>query len=101
MTHAQRQFREELARAGITLDDKPAPIAKLEHAAEQPVDRAKVREILVAAGAPAEDLEWLVEGCPSLDDARAYRAIRIAWCVDCGASRMCDPEGCLECRRSA
>ena len=64
-----------------------------------PVDRVEVRAILVAAGAPPGDLEWLVRSCPSVEDARGYRPpAREAWCASCGDVRACDSEGCLACR---
>lgn len=64
-------------------------------------ERAEVRAILVAAGAPAEDLEWLVESCPSLADARGYRPPpQQAWCARCDGVRAVDERGCIACRDS-
>ena len=65
-----------------------------------PVDRDEIRAILVAAGAPSGDLEWLVASCPSIEDARGYRPppARQAWCLDCGDVTACDESGCIACR---
>jgi len=64
-----------------------------------PVDRDEIRAILMAAGAPADDLEWLVRSCPGLEDARGYRPpARQAWCIDCGDVTACDDRGCIACR---
>lgn len=66
-----------------------------------PADRAEVRAILVAADAPAEDLEWLVESCPSVADARSYRPPpRLAWCARCDGVRVADSKGCATCREA-
>ena len=66
-------LRARLASVGIYLDEeKPAPRPAT---APQPaaVDRELVREILIAACAPARDLSWLVASCPSVAHARGYR----------------------------
>jgi len=34
--------------------------------------RDAIREILIAAGAPARDLEWLTASCPDVYSARRY-----------------------------
>lgn len=102
MTRDSAYLRAELARnAGLFLDEpdsdrdvKPpnTPEPSLE------VDRAEVRRILVAAGAPAADLEWLVASCVSVEAARGYRAPpSYAWCVDCGTSMPIDEHGCIAC----
>jgi hypothetical protein len=36
-------------------------------------DRDRIREILIAAGAPTRDLEWMVASCPDESFALAYR----------------------------
>ena len=69
-------MRHMLRANGIVLDDpkqasaaaRPPRSQSVEH-----VDRDEVRAALLAAGAPARDLEWLTESCPSLTAARAYR----------------------------
>lgn len=67
-------LRMRLASVGIFLDEK-----KEEEPRAAPgssvvvVDRVRVREILVAAGAPAHDVEWLTASCPSVDHALRYR----------------------------
>lgn len=64
-----------------------------------PVDPTTVRKILLAAGAPAQDMDALVDACRTLDDARGYRRQpRQAWCVRCDGVTASDDAGCLECR---
>lgn len=95
-------LRAELARvAGIFLGEPAVDDRDLKPAntPDAPPDRDEVRRILVEAGAPAGDLEWLIASCPSVDDAEGYRAPpRIAWCVDCGQATACDDDGCIACR---
>lgn len=63
------------------------------------IDRDKIRALLVGAGAPAEDLDWLVASCPSERDAERYRAPpRDAWCFRCDGVTLTDREGCVPCR---
>lgn len=62
---ASRFLRGQLAAVGIFLDEPDRPRA--------PVDRDEARGILAAAGAPLGEIERLVEQCPSLEWARAYR----------------------------
>lgn len=100
---ADRAFmRGILAAYGMPLDKpiehgQPAPGAR--PADPAPVDRDAVRALLVAAGAPGRDLEWLVVSCPSIDAARAYRPPPIcAWCVDCASEQPIDADGCQTCR---
>jgi len=71
-----------------------------EPAASVSVDAlTEIRAILVAAGVPPGDLEWLVRSCPSIEDARSYRPpARQAWCLDCDDVQPCDDGGCLTCR---
>jgi hypothetical protein len=101
MTGRDQAFlRGQLASVGILLDP-PTPTAAATPAAkdESSVDRDQVRAILVAAGAPTEDLNWLIASCPSIEDARGYRPPpRSAWCIDCADVRPCDDGGCLVCR---
>lgn len=103
---ADRAFmRGILAAYGMPLDppiDPARPTSEIEPAEPAPVDRDdEVRSILVEAGAPDRDLEWLIASCPSIDDARAYRAPPIyAWCVDCGSQQPIDADGCQTCRGS-
>jgi hypothetical protein len=97
------RMRMELASAGILLDRPSATATVPATPAPRPaVDREQVRAILVAAGAPATDLEWLIASCPSLDDARGYQPPtllpRLAWCVDCGDAVPTDSLGCIPCR---
>jgi len=68
-------FRGQLASVGIIFDTPPGPSSPIPAAAVEPapVDRGLVRRILVAAGAPERDLEWLTASCPSVDDALAYQ----------------------------
>lgn len=67
-----------LQNAGITLDEhiRRAPRPPTDRPEPVVVDPARVREILVAAGAPERDLEWLVESCPSVWDAMKYTPTR-------------------------
>jgi hypothetical protein len=67
-----------LASVGIFLDDPPATGA-ITHAVVQQRDeeaelitREKIREILIAAGVPARNLEWLTASCPGIEYARGY-----------------------------
>lgn len=75
MTPAE-QMRMMLAQnAGIFFDDPAAPSPTAMSSpptSPDPADREIVREILVARGAPAEALEWLVESCPSVEVAREF-----------------------------
>jgi len=103
MTSRDRAFlRGQLATVGILLEPATSPCLSAAPAApNEPsrVDRDEVRAILVAARAPADDLDWLVASCPSVDDARGYRPpARQAWCIDCGGISACDDQGCIVCR---
>jgi len=108
MTGRDRTYLHgQLASVGIVLDpavpaapNSPPPAAEAPPIREPaPVDREEVRALLVAAGAPPDDLEWLVRSCPSIEDARGYRPpARRAWCLDCDDVRPCDDNGCLTCR---
>lgn len=70
-------MRARLASVGIFLDE-PKPAAKPARSTSADVnpDREAIREILVAAGAPDHDLEWLVNSCPNVDAARTYQPPR-------------------------
>jgi hypothetical protein len=95
-------LRGLLALSGILPDEPAIVTAPLMRTAPAPVDRDEVRRILVSAGAPAGDLEWLVRSAISLEAARGYRApARYAWCVECMGEVACDDDGCLTCRRTA
>jgi hypothetical protein len=94
-------MRGELAGVGIVLEPAAEPSSALVAPPSEPapVDRAEIRAILVAAGAPPGDLEWLVRSCPTVEHARGYRPPpRQAWCLDCEDVQPCDGEGCLACR---
>jgi hypothetical protein len=95
-------MRGQLASVGILLEPSAAPSTPAAPATADAVDRDEVRAILIAAGAPARDLEWLVRSCPSIEDARAYRPPHsIAYCARCGGPRAVDPQlGCIECATS-
>lgn len=77
MNHAQRQLREEMARAGLdfTLDERKPAIAPMPTvtSAGPEVDRTEIRELLVMLGAPGSDLEWLTASCPSVEYALTYQ----------------------------
>jgi len=91
----------QLASVGIVLEPAAAPSSAPAPPSRESaqVDREEVRAILVAAGAPPGDLEWLVRSCPSLEDARGYRPpAQQAWCLDCGDVTACDERGCIVCR---
>lgn len=71
-------LRGQLASVGILMDDPPTHAATPDPVRE-PVtvdERDEMRRILTAAGAPVRSLEWLVASCPSINDARSYRAPR-------------------------
>jgi hypothetical protein len=88
-------LRGQLASVGIFLDE-PTP-RQAHRALEQPmpgVDRDEVRRILMSAGAPPRDLDWLTASCPSIEDALGYVApTPEAWCVVCDGPRMLDQQG--------
>jgi len=96
-------LRGQLASVGIFLGEA-AQVPPAGTAGREPItvdERDEMRRVLVAGGAPAQDLEWLVASCPSLNDARDYRPpARWAWCVDCGQERPCDQRGCITCREA-
>lgn len=74
MNDQSSALRMRLASVGIFLDDKKTdPKAQPAQPAQVEVDRARIREILVAAGAPDSDVEWLTASCPSIDYALNYR----------------------------
>jgi hypothetical protein len=70
-------LRFQLASVGIALDDAPANRAQVPAPAPTPgpadVDRAAIREILSAAGAPEKHLDWLTQSCPSIEIAHTYK----------------------------
>jgi hypothetical protein len=75
----ERAFmRAELMRnAGITLDDGPVKITPTVAMTVTPMtddERDSIREVLMAAGAPDRDMEWLTKSCPTLADALTYVA---------------------------
>lgn len=103
MNRDAKFMRGQLASVGILLDQPtPArPVGQAPTVAASPggVDREAIRDVLVAAGAPAGDLEWLMASCPSIEAARGYRPpARIAWCIECGDARPCNDDGCLACQ---
>lgn len=67
-------MRAMLADVGIELDAPVPPAAvKARISDPQEPDRSVIREVLIAAGAPARDLEWMVASAPSVEAARTYR----------------------------
>ena len=68
-------LRGQLASVGIILDTPSGPSSPIRAAEVEPapVDRELVRRILVSAGAPDRDIEWLTASCPSVDDALTYQ----------------------------
>lgn len=94
-------MREMLAAHGIVLDEPRNPIADRDVKPSNiaPVDRAAIRAALVAAGAPADELDWLADSCPSIDKARAYRPACIAWCPRCDGPTICGADGCMSCHQ--
>lgn len=66
-------MRELLAAQGIQLDSaKPSRVDAKPRAAAAPIDRERIRAILIDRGAPEADLEWMTASCPSEAAARAY-----------------------------
>ncbi len=71
-------LRMRLASVGIHLDpavgdrDVKPPIAP----SEAPVDRAKIRAILVSRGAPERSIDWLAASCPNERKAWGYKPPR-------------------------
>lgn len=80
MSLADAKFmRASLASVGIVLDESKQLIAVAPAVMHAHVDRDMIRLILVEAGAPARDIDWLTASCPSLDHALGYvppRSIR-------------------------
>jgi hypothetical protein len=73
MHDMSQHMRQRLEAVGITLDEAKPPMHKpVVQVTQQPVDRDAVREVLVARGASARDLAWLVASAPSLAAARAF-----------------------------
>lgn len=69
-------LKGQLASVGILLEDRPTDVARPQ-VVRDPIttdERDEMRRILMSAGAPPRSLEWLVASCPSIDDARTYRA---------------------------
>jgi hypothetical protein len=93
-------LRDQLASVGIELRTarSATPPARTASSPGAPVDRERVREILVATGAPAADVEWLVASCPSVADAAAYRPPTMTWCARCDGVMPVDPGGRRACR---
>ena len=73
-----RNLRIHLARVGIDLDERKPKMGApaVVHAEPEPIDRAKVRELLVLRGAPARDLEWLTASSPSVEAAAVFAPYR-------------------------
>lgn len=95
-------MRDQLASVGIALDEPiapaaPAPAARVAHL---DVDRERIRQIIVEAGAPEHAIGWMVASCPSVEHALSYRpTVHSAWCAICEAVVDCDDGGCLPCQR--
>lgn len=72
------ELRVLLASVGIFISDpvpvKPPAIVELRNRKPTPSERKSITEILIAAGAPDRDIEWLVNSCPSIDAALGYSA---------------------------
>lgn len=103
-SHQLEHMRGLLRVQGIVLDEatEVSPTATPSPQTAEGVDRDEVLRILVEAGAPAKDLEWLTDSCPSIEAARRYRPPRrVAWCFACDAATSCDDAGCLDCRGAA
>lgn len=103
MSERDRAFlRGQLATIGIFLPDDPREAAQETMPAAKPitdVDRDFVREALVRAGAPAQDLEWLVRSCPDEIAALGYRApLPDAFCAVHKRPQPTDQHGCVLCR---
>jgi hypothetical protein len=103
VSERDREFmRVQLASVGIFLPDQPEPLSPTAAPVPSPadaVDRDFVREALVRAGAPPQDLEWLVASCPSEIDALEYRApLPEAFCAVHDGPQPTDHLGCVFCR---
>jgi hypothetical protein len=70
------ELRALLADVGIKLDDhRQAPAARRKPPVSElddRLDRDLIREILIAAGAQAHNVEWLTASCPSVAAAMGY-----------------------------
>lgn len=69
------ELRYMLACVGIKLDDPIAPSEPKRTVARIDPDiaeRDRIREILIAAGAPGRDIGWLTASCPGVAAAHAY-----------------------------
>ncbi len=104
MSERDRAFmRGQLASIGIFLPEEdrrePAPVMPVATPTVPDVDREFVREAIVRAGAPEQDLEWLVASCPSELDALEYRApLPEAFCAGHNGPQPTDQHGCVLCR---
>lgn len=95
-------MRGQLASIGIFLNEPEVPVVAPapQRMAVLEVDRELVRQILVEAGAPARDVDWMVESCPSVEHALSYRpTVWNAWCPICDGVVDADARGCLTCQR--
>ena len=70
----RQAMRMQLSRnAGIDLGPPTvATVSAAELPPAAPIDRWAIRKILMERGAPARDLQWLTDSCPSTVDAEAY-----------------------------
>lgn len=70
-------MRTALLEVGVNIDDLPQKLARspVQPPREAPADveRQIIRQILVDAGAPARDLDWLSASAPTIAHARTYR----------------------------
>lgn len=80
----------------VDRDLKPTNISEERAPAAEP-DRRRIAAILADKARP-QDLAWLTGSCPSEQAAAEYRAVRIAWCIDCAGPTINDERGCQGCR---
>lgn len=73
------RLRYLLASVGITLDEpKQARPNVVVPTGKPPVDKGRIRSILIERGAPEDQLWWLVRSCPSESDAMTYNPPSVA-----------------------
>lgn len=76
MKDLRQAMHLQLAVHGIVLEETKPPKKAPEPTQAAPLDRGKIRRILIERGAHPSDLWWLARSCPSMEAAMAYRPWR-------------------------
>lgn len=75
MHDKSRELRGMLADVGIVFTEPVvlAPAARAREPLDEDLElRERIREILIEAGAPANDVGWLTASCPDVETALGY-----------------------------